>query len=390
MIRWIILAVVLAVVPAVVAQDTKKEEAMNEEQKAALKKLQEMAAAGQTSQPASQPAAAPGQHAFVKLETTLGDIVLDLDGEKAPISVKNFLDYVDAGFYNGTIFHRVMSTFMIQGGGYLPDLTEKKEGLRAPIKNEWQNGLKNVRGSIAMARTQVPDSATAQFFINVVDNAMLDEARDGAAYAVFGKVIAGLDTVDKIRNTPVQSDPKLPMGPVVPKEPVVIKSVKRMNAEECKPLVEQAAKADAAAKEAETKAKAGQEKEVQDFVQKLEQETGKKSEKTASGLISVVLKPGEGASPKPTDTVEVHYTGTLLDGKKFDSSVDRGKPATFRLNQVIKGWTEGVGLMKVGEKRKLIIPSELAYGKNPPPGSGIPANAWLVFDVELLSIKPAQ
>jgi FKBP-type peptidyl-prolyl cis-trans isomerase len=278
---------------------------------------------------------------------------------------------------------------MIQGGGYLPDLTEKKEGLRAPIKNEWQNGLKNARGTIAMARTQVPDSATAQFFINVVDNAMLDQARDGAAYAVFGKVIAGMDVVDKIRNTPVKDDPKLPMGKVVPVEPVVIKAMKRMSAEECKPLLEQAAKADAEAKATETKANAAKEQEVQDFVQKVEQETGKKSEKTASGLISVVLKAGEGASPKPTDTVEVHYTGTLMDGKKFDSSVDRGKPATFRLNQVIKGWTEGLGLMKAGEKRKLIIPPALAYGANPPPGSGIPANSWLVFDVELLSIKPA-
>lgn len=164
--------------------------------------------------------------ARVKLETTLGEIVLELDAKRAPHSVSNFLHYVKDGHYAGTIFHRVIPTFMIQGGGYDADLREKGK-LRAPIKNEWQNGLKNVRGSIAMARTNAPDSATAQFFINVVDNAALDMARPqtgNAAYAVFGKVVDGMDVVDKIRDTPTKEDGRLPMGPVVPVEPVVIKS----------------------------------------------------------------------------------------------------------------------------------------------------------------------
>ncbi len=127
----------------------------------------------------------------------MGDIVVELNKEKAPISVANFLNYVDKGHYSGTIFHRVISSFMIQGGGFDADLTEKKTD--APIKNEWQNGLKNEAYTIAMARTNVPDSATCQFYINSVNNPMLDAPRGGAAYAVFGKVVTGQDVVDKIR-----------------------------------------------------------------------------------------------------------------------------------------------------------------------------------------------
>ncbi len=139
----------------------------------------------------------------VRLETTMGNIVLELDREHAPATVDNFLAYASDGFYDGTIFHRVIGGFMIQGGGYTADLSRKET--RAPIKNEADNGLKNARGSIAMARTRDPHSASAQFFINVVDNAMLDykapDAR-GWGYAVFGRVAEGMDVVDKIRVQP--------------------------------------------------------------------------------------------------------------------------------------------------------------------------------------------
>jgi cyclophilin family peptidyl-prolyl cis-trans isomerase len=134
--------------------------------------------------------------ATVKLQTSMGDIVIQLDEEKAPLTTANFLNYVKNGFYDGTIFHRVIPNFMIQGGGSTPDMKEKPTS--APIKNEASNGLKNNRGTLAMARTNNPDSATAQFFINLVDNNYLNYSPGNPGYAVFGKVIQGQDVVDKI------------------------------------------------------------------------------------------------------------------------------------------------------------------------------------------------
>jgi peptidyl-prolyl cis-trans isomerase B (cyclophilin B) len=141
--------------------------------------------------------------AKVKLQTTLGDIIIELDDARAPISTKNFLEYVEAKHYNGTLFHRVISGFMVQGGGYDGEL--KKKPTRPAIANEGDNGLKNVRGSVAMARTSDVSSATAQFFINVVDNPFLDHREktpEGYGYAVFAKVVEGMDVVDKIKDVP--------------------------------------------------------------------------------------------------------------------------------------------------------------------------------------------
>jgi peptidyl-prolyl cis-trans isomerase A (cyclophilin A) len=156
----------------------------------------------------------------VKLATSMGDIVIELDAAKAPKSVDNFLKYVQAGHYNGTVFHRVIPNFMIQGGGMTPDMKEKPT--RPPIPLEARNGLVNARGTVAMARTMDPNSATAQFFINVKDNAFLnaEQARDGNGYAVFGKVVGGMDVVDKIRNVPTGNKG---MHDDVPTQPVIIK-----------------------------------------------------------------------------------------------------------------------------------------------------------------------
>jgi cyclophilin family peptidyl-prolyl cis-trans isomerase len=173
--------------------------------------------------------------AYVLMTTSKGEIVIELNAAKAPISVANFLSYVDKKFYDGTIFHRVIPNFMIQGGGFTPDMTEKPAD--KPIKNEWRNGLKNSRGTIAMARIGGDgDSATCQFFINVVDNAMLDRPQqDGAAYAVFGKVIAGMKAVDAIRM--VKTGTRGMHGDV-PTETVTIKTVKKITADEAKAKVE--------------------------------------------------------------------------------------------------------------------------------------------------------
>lgn len=138
---------------------------------------------------------------MVKLHTSLGVITLELDAEKAPETVKNFLAYVEAGHYDGTIFHRVIDGFMVQGGGHLPDMSQKPT--QAPVKNEANNGLKNEQYTVAMARTQDPHSATAQFFINVANNDFLNfrnESVQGWGYCVFGKVVEGKDVVDKIRS----------------------------------------------------------------------------------------------------------------------------------------------------------------------------------------------
>jgi peptidyl-prolyl cis-trans isomerase A (cyclophilin A) len=156
----------------------------------------------------------------VKLVTSAGDIVIEVDAAKAPKSAENFVQYVKAGHYDGTIFHRVIDNFMIQGGGMNADMQERPT--RAPIPLESRNGLNNVRGTVAMARTMDPNSATAQFFINLKDNAFLDAAqsRDGNGYAVFGKVVSGMDVVDKIRA--VRTGNKGPHQNV-PVEPVTIK-----------------------------------------------------------------------------------------------------------------------------------------------------------------------
>ncbi|MEK6702275.1 MAG: peptidylprolyl isomerase [Planctomycetota bacterium] len=167
----------------------------------------------------------------VELKTSLGPIVLKLDAEKAPVSTKNFLDYVAAGHYDGTIFHRVIESFMVQGGGFTVDM--KQKAVNKPIVNEYKNGLKNTRGTVAMARLGGnPDSATCQFFINVVDNGFLDrEQSDGAAYAVFGRVVTGMDVVDKIRKTPTGTKSGMSDVPV---KPVVIESARTLTDAEAK------------------------------------------------------------------------------------------------------------------------------------------------------------
>jgi peptidyl-prolyl cis-trans isomerase A (cyclophilin A)/peptidyl-prolyl cis-trans isomerase B (cyclophilin B) len=191
---------------------------------AAAKTAKAKPAAKTPAKTAEKPAAAetPAGPPKVLIKTSLGDITAELYPDKAPKSVENFLTYVKSGFYDGTIFHRVIESFMVQGGGFSKDLRQKPT--RAPIPIESKNGLSNLRGTVAMARTQDPNSATAQFFINVVDNPRLDYVSDAnPGYAVFGKVVSGLDVVDKIRAVPTGAQG--PFRSDVPTTPIVIEKV---------------------------------------------------------------------------------------------------------------------------------------------------------------------
>jgi cyclophilin family peptidyl-prolyl cis-trans isomerase len=178
--------------------------------------------------PAAETAAAPtGTNPMLEMRTSLGTMKIELYPDKAPKTVENFLQYTREGFYDGTVFHRVISGFMIQGGGFTPDMSEKET--RAPIENEASNGLKNVRGSLAMARTGDPHSASSQFFINTVDNPFLDftaETVQGFGYAVFGQVVEGLETLDAIKKVSTGSRRGQDDVPVAP---VVIESVRVLN-----------------------------------------------------------------------------------------------------------------------------------------------------------------
>jgi peptidyl-prolyl cis-trans isomerase B (cyclophilin B) len=178
-----------------------------------------------TIQTDERPQTMPEQNPTAVMKTNKGEIRVELFADKAPKTVENFLTYVDEGFFDGTIFHRVIPGFMVQGGGFTPDMQQKST--HAPIKNEADNGVKNTRGTLAMARTNVVDSATAQFFINVADNDFLNhrsKSPDGYGYAVFGRVIDGMEVVDKI--VAVQTGRSGPHSDV-PVEPVIIESIKR-------------------------------------------------------------------------------------------------------------------------------------------------------------------
>lgn len=328
---------------------------------------------------------------YAKMTTSKGDIVIQLDSKHAPISAENFATYVKDGFYDNTIFHRVMPTFVIQGGGFEPGLNQKPT--RRPIVNEWRNGLKNDRGTLSMARTNDPNSATSQFFINLVDNSALDSARPqtgNAAYAVFGQVVEGMDVVDAIAAVKTGPAPSNPRMTDVPTTDVLITKAVMIEESDIDPT----ALAEAMARtkkyddriEAEKLALEERARKAQEGAMAKVKELGGDPEnmtRTDSGLLYYDLEEGTGEQPPTRSTeVTVHYTGWLTDGTKFDSSVDKGRPYTLALNRFVPGFSEGVSGMKVGGKRILVIPYQIAYGDS---GSRtIPPRSNLVFEVELL------
>ena len=307
---------------------------------------------------------------YAKFETSKGTIICNLEFKKTPMTVANFVGLAEGAikntakaegipYYDGLKFHRVIPNFMIQGGCPLGTGTGDP-GYK--FGDEFDETLKHVGPGILSMANAGPGTNGSQFFITHVKTDWLD-----GKHTVFGNVIEGMDNVNKIAGNDTLS------------HLTILRKGKDAEAFDAAKVFE-FEKANVGAK-AEAKAKV--EKENLD---KLLNETYGSAATTASGLRYITQVEGTGKMPLATDQVTVHYTGYLLNGTKFDSSVDRGQPATFGLNQVIKGWTEGLQLMKEGGKTKFIIPSELGYGAN---GAGgvIPPNAWLIFDVELIKVN---
>jgi cyclophilin family peptidyl-prolyl cis-trans isomerase len=291
----------------------------------------------------------------VRLSTTMGDIEIEMYEQGAPITVTNFLQYVHDGFYNGTIFHRVMPDFVIQGGGFLPDLVAQKV-VRDPITNEFSSTRSNVRGSLAMAkRGSDPNSATSQFFFNLVDNNdpanpnNLDSQNGG--FTVFAHVVKGMNIVTDIArvDTETKTDPNGDSFDNVPVQDVIITSATIIP----RPATPQ-------------------------FVT------------TASGLQYKDTVIGTGSPITLADTISIYYVGRLNDqnGDIFDSSGDRKTtPVQFALSGLIEGWKEGLTNydMRAGGTRILIVPPELGYGAAGSPPA-IPPNATLYFEIEVVEV----
>lgn len=307
---------------------------------------------------------------FAEFNTSKGRITVQLEYQKTPITVANFMTLAEGKnsqitgalkgkpFYDGLKFHRVISDFMIQGG------CPKGDGSGDPgykFDDEFVADLKHSgKGILSMANAG-PKTNGSQFFITHKATPWLD-----GKHTVFGHVTSGLEIVDQIKQDDIIISLKINR---------IGKDAKKFNAE--KVFTDYFAKKAEADKIEAEKQKVAKEKALKEF---------EKGSTTASGLIYIVLQQGMGAKPLATSNVKVHYTGMFLDGKVFDSSVQRGETIDFGLNQVIKGWTEGVQLMPEGSKYKFYIPSQLAYGER---GAGgvIPPNADLIFEIELIKIN---
>lgn len=304
---------------------------------------------------------------YAVIDTEKGQIVVSLEYKKVPMTVANFVGLVEGelnfenpgeNFYEGLMFHRVIDNFMIQGG------CPKGDGTGGPgysFPDEFDPSLRHDGPGVMSMANAGPGTNGSQFFITHVKTPWLNDK-----HSVFGKVVKGQEVVDSIEQGDRINDIKIER---IGEDAQKFKVTKEIFAQ----LVQEASK----------KAMERRKNEIE-RVEKEIANRWPKAIKTPSGLQYVVLKEGDGkAHPKYGQKVTVHYTGTLLDGRMFDSSVHRGEPATFAIGQVIDGWNEALQTMSKGEKRTLIIPPELGYGVHGYPGI-IPPNSYLIFDVELL------
>ncbi len=304
---------------------------------------------------------------YAEIKTNKGEIILNLEYEKAPMTVSNFVGLAegalnredeDEPFYNGLNFHRVIDNFMIQGGCPLGTGTG---GPGYSFPDEFDSSLRHDTPGVLSMANSGPATNGSQFFITHVETPWLNDK-----HTVFGKVVGNMDVVNSIeQGDRIESVTILRKGAAAEAFSVTKDSFENM--------VEEAGSASA------KKAK----KEAEGVVKEIENRYPD-AVKTKSGLRYVVISEGSGdSSPSMGTKVTVHYAGTLLNGQEFDSSIKRGEPAEFAIGQVIEGWNEALQTMKKGEKRTLIIPPELGYGKKGYPGV-IPPDSFLIFDVELI------
>lgn len=304
---------------------------------------------------------------YACIHTNRGDIIVQLELEKTPMTVANFVGLAEGAlnlkapgtpYYDGLKFHRVIPDFMIQGGD---PLGNGSGGPGYTFPDEFHSELKHSGPGILSMANAGPGTNGSQFFITHVETAWLD-----GKHTVFGHVTEGQSVVDAIQQGDVIHSVRIERYGTTAEAFSVTKES----------FAEEVIKAQNVLEERRAKALKILEKEINN--------RWPDAKKTRSGLRYVVLKEGTGtATPKNGKTVTVHYTGTLLNGKMFDSSVHRGAPATFQVGQVIEGWNEALVTMRKGEKRTLIIPPELGYGEHGYPGV-IPPNSYLIFDVELI------
>ncbi len=318
---------------------------------------------------------------YAKIETNRGTIYALLEHKQAPLTVSNFVALAEGKmknsrkaenvpYYDGLKFHRVIPGFMIQGGCPLGNGTGdpgyKFNDELDPTNEIGKRAYK--RGVLAMANSG-PNTNGSQFFIMHKDYGL------PLSYNPFGIVVQGIETVDSIVSSPRNGSDLPNQDQVMQKVTILRKGKEAESFDGAKMFTEAQVNIEKKKAEQEAKARLEAEKAMAAF-----------TNTTSSGLRYIVIKEGTGATPSATSNVKVHYTGTFLDGKVFDSSVQRGQPIDFGLNQVIRGWTEGLQLMKEGGKSKFYIPYHLAYGEQGYPGA-IPPKSDLIFEVELIKIN---